>query len=69
MLGLLEAGDPRGDVMTAWRAKEAVRELYTHTDEKLASQWVDTLVDTMSDEDYPSEVRALSRTLEGPPEN
>ena len=63
MRGLLEAGDPRGDVMTAWRAKEAVRELYTHTDEKLANQWVDTLVDTMFDEDYPVEVRSLSRTL------
>jgi hypothetical protein len=28
MLGILRAGDPRGDVQAAWWAKEAVRELY-----------------------------------------
>jgi hypothetical protein len=30
LMGLLRAGDPRGDVATMWEAKEAVRELYTH---------------------------------------
>jgi transposase len=28
LMGLLRAGDPRGDVATMWEAKEAVRELY-----------------------------------------
>ena len=29
-MGLLKAGDPKGDVATVWKAKEAVRELYAH---------------------------------------
>ena len=36
LLGLLRAGDPKGEVATAWHAKEAVRELYGHTDAELA---------------------------------
>jgi transposase len=36
LLGLLRAGDPRGDVATMWEAKEAVRELYSHADPALA---------------------------------
>jgi transposase len=36
LLGLLRAGDPKGEVTIAWHAKEAVRELYTHTDPTLA---------------------------------
>jgi hypothetical protein len=32
LLGLLRAGDPHGDVATMWEAKEAVRELYAHSD-------------------------------------
>ena len=32
LLGLLDAGDPHGEVRTAWHAKEVVRGLYDHTD-------------------------------------
>jgi transposase len=63
LLGLLRAGDPRGEVTTAWHAKEAVRELYTHTDEAIAREWIDRLIEDMADTDNPSEVRSLSRTL------
>ncbi len=63
MVGLLRASDPRGDVMAAWRAKEAVRELYSHTNEALARTWIDELVISMSDKDYPEEVQSLGRTL------
>jgi transposase len=63
LLGLLRAGDPRGDVTTAWHAKEAVRELYSHTDEATAREWIDRLIDDMADKDNPIEVRSLSRTL------
>ena len=41
--GLLRAGDPNGEVATAWHAKEAVRELYAHDDPSLALEWVDQL--------------------------
>ena len=61
--GLLRAGDPRGDVAVAWEAKEAVRELYGHQDQTLALEWVDALVDDLTDADRPSEVRSLGRTL------
>ena len=43
--------------------KRSSKKVVCHTNEKLAEHWVDTLVDTMSDEDYPIEVRSLSRTL------
>ncbi|MCH8899115.1 MAG: hypothetical protein IH942_01320 [Acidobacteria bacterium] len=32
LLGLFAAGDPRGEVNTAWHAKEVVRQIYSHTD-------------------------------------
>ena len=63
LLGLLRAGDPRGEVTTAWHAKEAVRELYTHADQTTAARWIDRLIDDMSDTDNPIEVRSLARTL------
>jgi len=50
-------------VTTTWHAKEAVRELYTHTDPELADEWIDRLIIDMADSDNPIEVRSLSRTL------
>jgi transposase len=61
--GLLRAGDPRGDVAVAWEAKEAVRELYQHQDQELALEWIDALVDDLTDKMRPVEVRSLGRTL------
>jgi transposase len=63
LTGLLAAGDPRGDVGTAWHAKEAVRELYAHRDPELALAWVDQLSADMQDNSCPPEVRQLGRTL------
>ena len=63
LLGLLRAGDPKGQVATAWHAKEAVRELYAHADESLATEWLERLVVDMADTDNPIEVRSLGRTL------
>ena len=64
LVGLLRAGDPHGEVATAWHAKEAVRELYAHHDEALALEWLDRLSEDMKDKDQPLEVQALGRTLE-----
>jgi len=64
LMGLLAAGDPHGDVATAWHAKEAVRELYGHQDEALALEWVDALADDLTDSQRPLEVRSLGRTLQ-----
>ena len=63
LLGLLRAGDPRGEVTTAWHAKEAVRTLYFHTDPALALEWVTRLGHDLQDADCPHEVRRLGRTL------
>jgi len=63
LTGLLAAGDPRGEVATAWHAKEAVRELYAHRDAALALEWVDQLSADMRDRDCPPEIRQLGRTM------
>jgi hypothetical protein len=63
LLGLLRAGDPHGEVATAWHAKEAVRELYGHDDPDLAPTFVDRLAADMDDPVHPVEVRSLGRTL------
>lgn len=63
LLGLLRAGDPKGDVTAAWHAKEAIRELYAHADEELATEWIERLIADMSDPTWPVEVRSLGRTL------
>ncbi len=63
LLGLLRAGDPRGNVTTMWHAKEAVRELYSHSDPELALEWVERLGADLQDKDYPIEARSLGRTL------
>lgn len=61
--GLLRAGDPSGDVAVAWEAKEAVRELYGHQDRDLALEWIDALVEDLTDTMRPTEVRSLGRAL------
>jgi transposase len=63
LTGLLAAGDPHGEVTTAWHAKEAVRELYAHRDADLALEWVDQLSADMRDASSPPEVRQLGRTM------
>ena len=40
LLGLLDAGDPRGEVRTAWHAKETVRAIYDIDDHDLADEFV-----------------------------
>jgi len=63
LLGLLAAGDPRGEVKTAWHAKEVVRQIYTHTDGDLADEFVARLGRDLQDRSCPVEVRSLGRTM------
>jgi transposase len=63
LVGLLEGGDPRGEVRTAWHAKEVVRSLYDHTDPALAARFVERLGHDLQDESCPPEVRQLGRTI------
>jgi transposase len=61
--GLLEAGDPRGEVRTAWHAKEVVRSIYDIPDIEVAGEFVDQLAADLQDESCPPEVRSLGRTI------
>jgi transposase len=63
LLGLLAAGDPKGEVRMTWHAKEAIRSIYTITDPNVAGDYVDELARDMCDEAHPEEVRSLGRTL------
>jgi transposase len=63
LLGLLAAGDPHGEVATAWRAKEAVPDIYTHTNATLAMKWTERLATELTKSNQPVEVRSLDRTL------
>jgi transposase len=63
LLGLLDAGDPHGEVGAAWHAKEVVRSIYDHHDPDLAVDFVERLGHDLQDESCPVEVRSLGRTL------
>ena len=63
LLGLLAAGDPRGEVRTAWHAKEVIRSIYEHHDPDLALAFVERLGRDLQDQSCPVEVRSLGRTL------
>ena len=63
LLGLLEAGDPKGEVRTAWHAKEMVRQIYSHTNAAVAVEYVERLGHDLQDESCPPEINQLGRTL------
>jgi hypothetical protein len=63
LLGLLGAGDPYGEVRTAWHSKEVVRSIYEINDPVLAATFVDRLGHDLQDESCPPEVRQLGRTI------
>jgi transposase len=63
LIGLLAAGDPKGEVRLAWHAKEVVREIYTIEDPDLAVEFVDRLAQDLQDESCPPEMNRLGRTI------
>ena len=63
LLGLLQAGDPLGEVGMAWHAKEVVRSIYDHTDPDLALEFVHRLGRDLQDRSCPPEIRQLGRTI------
>lgn len=63
LLGLLDAGDPAGEVRIAWHAKEVVRSLYDHNDPDLALEFVTRLGHDLQDHSCPPEIRRLGRTI------
>lgn len=63
LLGLLDAGDPHGEVRTAWHAKETVRGIYDIDNPDLATEFVTRLGHDLQDESSPPEVHQLGRTI------
>ena len=63
LAGLLEAGDPKGEVRMAWHAKETVRSIYDIADPVVAHEFVAQLGLDLQDESCPEEVQSLGRTL------
>jgi transposase len=63
LLGLLAAGDPKGEVRTAWHAKELVRSIYDHSNAAVALEFVDRLGIDLQHESCPPEIRQLGRTI------
>ena len=61
--GLLDAGDPHGEVRTAWHAKETVRSIYGIDSTALALRYTLDLADTLQDESCPPELNRLGRTI------
>ena len=61
--GLLDAGDPRGEVRMMWHAKETTRQIYDIDDPALAVEFVDQLTVDLCDTSMPPEVRSLGRTI------
>lgn len=61
--GLLEAGDPNGEVRMAWHAKEVVRSIYEITDAQLAVEFVTQLGIDLQDGSCPPEVQRFGRTI------
>ncbi|NLA35876.1 MAG: ISL3 family transposase, partial [Actinobacteria bacterium] len=63
LMGLLEAGDPKGEVRMTWYATETLRGFYAIDGPADAAVFLDELIDDMTDESMPREVRSLARTL------
>ena len=61
--GLLDAGDPHGEVRTAWHATETVRGIYGIDSPALALQYTLQLADDLGDESCPPEINKLGRTI------
>ena len=54
--GLLDAGDPYGDVRDAWHAKETLRSIYDIADADLGAATVDQLAQDLQDPAMPPEI-------------
>ena len=61
--GLLDAGDPYGEVRDAWHAKETVRGIYGIDSIPTALRYVLQLGDDLQDPSLPPEINQLGRTI------
>lgn len=62
-MGLLDTGDPDGEVRTAWHAEEIVRSIYDFDDPDLALECATRLGADLQDESCPTEINMLGCTI------
>ena len=62
--GLLDAGDPYGEVRDAWHAKENVRNIYATADPGTGERWVEQLSEDIQSPAMPQEINKLGLTLQ-----
>ncbi len=62
LVGMLAAGDPRGEVRDAWHAKETLRMIYRIASRELAVDTLDELSRDLRDDTYSPELNKLGRT-------
>lgn len=66
LVGLLKAGDPKGEVAPAWHAdRKPSGNCMRIAILRSRSKWVDQLSRDMQDRDCPPEVRQPGRTMRG----
>ena len=63
LLGLLDAGDPRGEARDAWHAKETLRGVYGIANPEQGAATVEQLAVEFQDPSLPVEINRLGRTL------
>jgi len=63
LVGLLAAGDPKGEVRLTWHAKEAVRQIYDHRPPTVAEAWVDESIHDLADPGDAARTRRLGSTI------
>ena len=61
--GLLDAGDPYGEVRDAWHAKETLRSVYDIDDAEVGAATVAQLASDLQDPAMPAEINRLGRTI------
>ncbi len=61
--GLLDAGDPYGEVRDAWHAKETLRSIYDIADHDTGAATVAQLAQDLQDPGLPPEINRLGRTI------
>ena len=61
--GLLNAGDPHGEVRNAWHANQTLRGIYDIADPQTGAATVEQLAADLQDPWLPEEINRLGRTL------
>ena len=61
--GLLNAGDPYGEVRDAWHAKETLRSIDDIDDTEVGEATVEQLAGDLQDPGLPAEINRLGRTI------